>query len=302
MPKNFLQEDDQFIMFYLFLGALIISFAPILVKIIDFGPTWSAAWRLIIASIALCALLFVQNRRNPQSQTLWTRAKGSLIFLFLAGLLFALDLFFWHRCIKYIGAGVATLLGNTQVLYLTAWTFILLKKRPDKLFIGALLLSFLGLGLLISVRVEQPQPHYWRGIIYGLFTGFTYAMFLLCFRKAAEKANQTTSLERLFIFSVVGGFFLTTVATFSDPMPVWKISDVIYLILLGTFVHIGGWHLIGTNLPKVSHAKAGLILLTQPVLATLLSCLFLGESLSFLQVIGMLLALTGIYLGSLVKI
>ena len=51
---------------------------------------------------------------------------------YAAGVLFAIDLVAWHYSIEYIGAGLATVLGNLQVVLvgLTAW--VVLSERPRR--------------------------------------------------------------------------------------------------------------------------------------------------------------------------
>lgn len=285
-------------MFLLFLGAFIISFAPILVKATSIDPSWSAVGRLIIATALLGMLVPIRiiTQKDSWKQTFKT-AKPSLHLLFIAGLFFGIDLFFWHRSIHYVGAGIATVLGNTQVLFLTAWSTIETKQKPSLRFMTATLIALFGLFLLVDFNGNQLKENYALGVFLGLLTGMTYAIFLILLRKTGIKSPKIPTFDRLFIFSFAAMLFLVSIAFGTEQIPSVSARDLWLLFLLGGIVHIGGWTIIGKGLPKLSSAKAGLILLTQPVLATALGWLFFRETLTGLQLFGMAITLIGIYLG-----
>ena len=95
----------------LIVGATAISFAPIFVKLVGsdrLGPTAIGFWRCLIGAAAL--FLYVLIRGGGVKLPL--RLFG---FAALAGLIFYGDIYVWHRSIVFAGAGMATILGNTQV-------------------------------------------------------------------------------------------------------------------------------------------------------------------------------------------
>nr|MBA2299148.1 DMT family transporter [Chloroflexota bacterium] len=50
----------------------------------------------------------------------------------IAGIFFAGDLMFWHHAIEYVGAGLATVLGNLQVLVVGVVAWLVLGERPSR--------------------------------------------------------------------------------------------------------------------------------------------------------------------------
>ena len=48
-----------------------------------------------------------------------------------AGVLFAADLTFWHHSIEAVGAGLATVLGNIQVVLVGLLAWVVLGERPE---------------------------------------------------------------------------------------------------------------------------------------------------------------------------
>ena len=100
-----------------------------------------------------------------------------------SGLLLAVDLSVWHRSIELIGAGLATVLGNTQVVFVGFAAWLLHSERPSRhtvlvvpfVFAGVIFISGLG-------RADAYGDNPVSGALFGILTGFSYACYLLVFR------------------------------------------------------------------------------------------------------------------------
>src|SRR5690348_7114938 len=95
------------------LGAACISASAVLIKLADTGTASAAFYRSLLA-LPLLAVLAVleQRRRGP-------RPLRSRLGAMLAGVFLAIDLVLWNHAIADVGAGIATLLGNLQVVFVT---------------------------------------------------------------------------------------------------------------------------------------------------------------------------------------
>lgn len=132
--------------YFLLLGALIISFSPILVKLIQLGPSWIAFWRAFIATVFLLFTRFHFPSKN---------LKKFYLLSFFAGLTIALDLFVWHRSILLMGAGLATVLGNTQVVYMVLFSVFIYKEKLDTSKYLAILLAIIGIFFIVNVSLPS---------------------------------------------------------------------------------------------------------------------------------------------------
>jgi drug/metabolite transporter (DMT)-like permease len=278
------------------LGASWISLAPILVKGIaaeGLGPTAIGFWRCLLGLVFWC-VPFLMRRRLP-------RLPPQVALLCIAtGALFAADLWVWHRSIVLAGAGLATILGNTQVFVTALLSAMVFKERPNRRFYIAALPAFTGVVLLVGIGggVEF-TPGYIRGILYGLATGLVYGAFIVTLRAAARRqpAGEGT-LERLWWFTAAAAITLAIPWWFeSAEMPagpgVWTALAALALI-----AQTLGWWAIASALPRVNGALAGLMLLMQPVLASVWGAIGFGEAWTPLQVLGAAITLGAIYYGS----
>ena len=77
-------------------------------------------------------------RRRRRAASLRRPAATTIRLAAIAGLFFAGDLLFWHHAIEAVGAGLATVLGNLQVIVVGIVAWLLLGERPSRAtFAGA---------------------------------------------------------------------------------------------------------------------------------------------------------------------
>ena len=97
------------------------------------------------------------------------------------GVLFAVDIIVWHYAIRDVGAGLATVLGNLQVVVVPFLALAVLGERVPRSILVALPLVCGGV-LLVSGALEDgaygANPA--RGVaVRRSATGLAYAAFLL---------------------------------------------------------------------------------------------------------------------------
>ena len=107
------------------LGALVIAFSAILVRLAEVSPSTAAVFRCAYALPVLGVLAWIERRRfGPLGRRDHLLALG-------AGVFFAADLTFWHHSIDAVGAGLATVIANTQVVLVALLAWVALGERPD---------------------------------------------------------------------------------------------------------------------------------------------------------------------------
>jgi len=276
--------------FQVLCGAFLISFSGIFVKLADVSPTASGFYRVFFGAVfLLCATLWYENFKK--------RSSAELLFIIFCGFVFALDLFFWHESIMYIGPGLATLLGNFQVFLLAATGILFFKEKGRPRFFAALPLAVLGLFLIVGVNWNDLGSGYKTGIYLGLLTAVCYTAFLLSLRKiqAEEGHSQFSSL---LIVSLSCAFFLGVKMLYTnDSFAIPDTKSLLSLLGLGLFSQTIGWVLIANAMPKIRASFTGLILLLQPSLAFIWDVILFNRATSTTNWIGVLITLAAIYMG-----
>ncbi|MEW5993924.1 MAG: DMT family transporter [Candidatus Zixiibacteriota bacterium] len=277
-------------------GATCISFAAIFVKLLGMERMWPTAigfWRTLFGAAILFGWTSLRGNRLavPGPVILWSLAAGFLFFL---------DLFFWHRSILYSGAGMATILANTQVFGTAVLSYLVLRERLSLKFFVAAVCAIIGVVLLIGIgsNIELTTP-YLRGVLFGLLTGVVYAHYIIVLKIAGHKDDRLSFLTLMAWTSLFSAFFLGVAGLIeSDPLlpPDW--FSVGILFVLGLVAQAMGWWLIAGSLPRINASRSGLALLLQPVLATVWGVIFFGEYLTLIQILGAVITLLAIYVGS----
>jgi drug/metabolite transporter (DMT)-like permease len=270
------------------LGALVIAFSAILVDLANVSPAAAAVYRCAYALPALGALAWWEDRRHGRRS--WRERR----FALAAGTFFAADLITWHHAIADVGAGLATVLGNLQVVIVPFLALAVLREPVPRRILRALPLVCAGV-VLVSGALESgaygADPP--RGVLFGALTGLTYAAFLLIQRHGSRDLRRPAG--PLFDMTLV----CTVVAAVADAglgegdlVPRWPSAG--WLVLLALSSQVLGWLLITVSLPRLPAALTSLSLTIQPVGSVALAVVLLGQHPSALQLAGVVCILAGL--------
>lgn len=277
----------------LFAGALMISFSPVFVKLTSVAPTTSGFYRVLFAGIVLALYLLVTRRRLSFKAGAWTALVLSAVF-------FALDLWFWHRSIIYIGPGLSTLIANFQVFIMMGAGILLFGQKPTGKQVVAVPLAVVGLVLIVGFDWQELPSDYRWGVVFGLLTAVSYAGYLLFMRQARTfSSHQVPSREIAVMSLLVAAMLGASAVAEGVSLVIPTAIDAVWLLLYGVFCSAMGMMFIASSLAKVSTTEVGLALLLQPTCSFIWDILFFGRTLTLLEACGAALALFAIYLGAM---
>ena len=274
------------------LGAACISASAILIKLAGTGPATAAFYRCFLALPILFALAVVERRRRGP------RRLAAHLGAIAAGAFLAIDLVLWNHTIADVGAGIATLLGNLQVLFVALAAWVLLRERPGRRFLVALPVVMAGVVLVSGLAgAGAGDSHPLAGIVFGIGTSLSYAAFLLILRQTSAgtrhiagplaEVTTTAALGSLLLGLAFGGLQLG--------VP-W--ASLRWLLLVAITSQTVGWLLITSSLPRLPAAVSSLLLLLQPVAAIGLAAAVLAEWPSLAQLAGAVLVCGGVLAAS----
>ena len=278
-------------------GALAIAMSGVFYLMSGVSPSTGVFWRCVYG---LPILLIVAWREWGTLGPMSRRAVG---LCSAAGVCFAVDLITFHYAVDVIGAGLATVMGNLQVVVVALAAWAVFGERPRNEVLAALPVMMLGVVLISGVigsGAYGADPR--LGVAIGVFTATAYAGYLLIIRRATPDrrpaapvaiATAVTALCAGLFGAAVGDLDLT------PGMP----ADA-YLIALGILSQSVGYLAIQVSLPRLPAVIASVLLLVQPVTTVFLGAILLRELPSPFQLVGVALVIGGIALatGSLGRI
>jgi drug/metabolite transporter (DMT)-like permease len=276
------------------LGAMMISFSAIYYGLSDTSPTTAAFYRAAYAIPALVALWwFGRGRDNRPSKRRWLAVA--------AGLSLGADAVAWHSSIEFIGAGLATNLANTSVIFVALGAWILFGERPRRETVWAIPVILIGVTMVSGVGQGDPfGSNPLRGTFLALLAAMFYAGFILGFRHSNDEHAPPAgplleaTIGTLFASLAIGMVTRDIDFGFSWPSHGWLIA-----LALGS--QVVGWLLIGYALPRLPAAETATIILIQPALTIVWGALIFGERPSTLQIIGAIVVLGGVGFVALVR-
>ncbi len=212
----------------------------------------------------------------------------------IAGLFFTGDLMFWHHAIEYVGVGLATVLGNLQVIIVGFFAWLLLGERPSRPTLLALPVVLTGVVLISGVLGNDTYGSDPRlGVILGLATAFCYAGYLLLIRLGGRDPRRPAGPVAIAtLFVVLGSFVVGEIGGDLDLTP--PPASLFWLAMLGITSQSAGYLLVSISLPRLPAIITSVILLVQPVISIGLARVLLGETPSPSQLVGVLLVVGGI--------
>ena len=275
-------------------GAVLISFSPVLYVFSGTNPSTGAFYRMLYALPVLALLAYlVRNADTRSSRTRW--------LAFGAGLLLAPDMLVYHSAMIFIGIGIATLIGNSQVIIVTLASWKLFGEKPNPAIIISLPVVMIGLALISGITDSNPygeDPV--KGVIFGIMGAFFYSFFLIMFRYANKELAPVSSVQfdatagAALGLLVLGLLPLSSVAI--EPLniqPTWPGHG--WLMLLALVSQVVGWLAIAYALPRLPAAHTSFAILLQPVLTLIWGYLILHQDgYSQNQAIGIFLVLAAI--------
>ena len=216
----------------------------------------------------------------------------------VAGAIFAANIILYHHTIDLVGAGLATVLGNLQVVVVAYVAWAVLAERPERRVLVAVPVVLLGVVLISGVLEDGAygdDPA--KGVVFGILTSLAYAAFILLMRAANAGPRRPAQplLEATTVAAVCILLYGLATGTI-DLTPGWEATG--WLVLLAITSQVVGWLLISVALPALPAALGSVLLLAQPVGAVLLGVVVLDEAPSAVQVGGVVVVLAGVLVAT----
>ncbi len=270
------------------LGAMCIAFSGIFYVAADVTPSTATVFRCLFG---LPILAVVAVRERGRFGPLPRRAVALAI---VAGVFFAGDLTSWHHSVEAVGAGLATVLANLQVIVVGLVAWLLFAERPSRATLVGIPIVLAGVVLISGVvgsGAYGVDPL--LGVVFGLLAAVFYSGYLLVIRRGGSDLRRpagpvaistaSTALVAVLAGAVIGDL---------DPAP--PAASLAWLALLGITSQSLGYLLISLSLPRLPAVITSVILMAQPVATVLLAMVLLGERPSPFQLAGVVLVVGGI--------
>ncbi len=274
----------------IFLAAVLWGAAGIFVKTLSgFGITSMpiVVFRCVF-TVLLIGIIMLAN--NPSGFKIKLRD----IYLFALNGIFSIVMFnfCYYKTMELSTLSVAAILLYTAPIFVMIISVIFLGEKLSLKKIAALILSFGGCTFVSGVLGSAAKIPY-SALIYGLLTGFGYALYTIFGNILIKKSYSTlTIIFYTFLFALLGSLIITA---FTHETAQLRFNGAVWLwaLLMALCNTILPYILYTSGLKFVSASTAPIIATAEPVAATVVG-LFYGERLTLYGVIGIALVLASV--------
>lgn len=268
------------------------SFIALKSAIGPIGPMSVIFGRMVIASI--CFLYFIKqflklsfNKQDIQYIGLMVLFEPCLYFIFEA------------KALQYTTAGQAGMITSMMPLITAIGAGIVLKEViTRKLLLGSFLAVSGAVWLSLGADVQENASNPLLGNILEFLAMICGAGYAISIRYLSAKFS---AIFLTAIQSFVGAIFFL-------PFAIWEYYNVpmnitleasLWVLYLGVVVTLGGYGLFNFALSRVEASKASVYVNLIPVFAVILAFIFLGERLTFEQLVASGIILSGVFISQM---
>jgi len=240
----------------------------------------------------------------PERLRVRTRELPFLALFGIGGLVFVQ--WFYFLAIHRLAVGIALLIEYVAPLLVALWAHYVFHEPVRRRIWLALALALVGLALIVNVRHGGTISS--AGVIFALCSAAAYTFYLLLAEHAVGDRDAISLLAWGFGFGALFWCFaapwwsfpfrrvgadVSLLGHFSHHhLPVWAL--MVFLVVVGTVVP---FFLLVSALRHLSATRVGIIAMLEPVVATIVAWVWLGESLGAVQLVGAAVVLGAILLA-----
>ncbi|MCT2593582.1 DMT family transporter [Streptomyces sp. N2-109] len=211
-----------------------------------------------------------------------------------AGALLGIDFVLWSACVLNLGASIAAVLLNVQVIVFPLLARMVSGTRLPGRFVLAIPVMLAGVALAggaVGGTGAGGDPV--TGVLQGTASGVAYAGYLFLTRLAGGRRHSVqpvcvSTAAAAAAAAVLGGVW--TGISLPDTPAAWG-----WLAALALIGQVLAWLLIGAALPRLAPNVGAALLLMQPVLAVLVGVVALAERPTLWQIAGSVLVVATVW-------
>ena len=257
----------------------------IFVKLSDLPPINTGFYRVLLSLPILYPLV---------RKKLHLLGKKDIFLMMLAGGFLAGDLSLWNISFHLTTVANGNLLANLVSFTIIPVSYFVFKERIPPYFLFGTVIVLLGVLCLMFGKIE-PSVNNFIGDLLAFSTSIFYAAFMLIVYKLRNRVDAMTIMwVSAWGTCIVLLFVILLTEGIQIPKQIDSWYPLIGLTLMSQLCGQGG---LSYCLGKVRASLSSVIVLLQPVIAAVYALILFGETLSSLEILGIAITLTGIYIS-----
>jgi drug/metabolite transporter (DMT)-like permease len=266
-----------------------ISFAATFIRLAAAPAIAIAGYRMFFSTILLFP--FVISSKSTVGELRGLRA-GEVALLALSGLFLSIHFISWIASIFLTGVASSIVLVTTTPLFVTLYSILVLKERVPALFWIGLALAAIGAFTIGGGDIFEGGMR-WKGDMLAVLGAFAAAGYFII---GSRLRKQLSLLAYVFPVYLIATIFIFAAAVSWDiPVTGYRGGMYLYSLLLAFVCQIMGHTLFNWALKHVRASVVTLGILGEPVGASVIAYLVIGETPLPREIAGGLFILAGLF-------
>lgn len=272
------------------IGIVSISFAAVFIRLADAPSPAVAALRMIFAAALLAPWVL---RSHGLRLELAALSKREILLLILSGAFLSLHFLLWITSLSMTGVASSVVFVTTNPIFVALYTMIVFRERVSRVFWLGLSLAVIG-GLILGGGDLVTGGSRWKGNMLALAGAVSLAGYFLVGSRLRKKLSL---LAYIFpVYSVAALVLVLFALVARIPFRGYTWQSYMYCFLLALVCQIVGHSTFNWALKHLEATTVTIGVLGEPVGASVLAYLILGEAPLLAEVIGGAVILAGISL------
>jgi len=262
-----------------------------------FGPMLTATIRILVASIFLISLFFVQGYKVH-----WKR--DYRLFFIIGITNSAVPFSLYAYAALYIPSSLSVIINSTSPIFGAIFGLMLLKDKLSKMKVIGLFMGTIGVGLVSSDILAQNSLELYLSITACVLAALLYGLSGAIVKKYALHIEPKQLTVGSLSFAGVGLFILFVVLSFAGQTPQIVSQniavDIFMIIAFGILCTSIPYIVYYKLIQEIGPVKALTVTYLMPAFGLLWGIIF-GEIITPIMIVGLLVILLGIYVLSYKK-
>jgi drug/metabolite transporter (DMT)-like permease len=252
-------------------------------------PGTLIALRLLISSATLLPILVLIDRNS-----LKISKRDVIPFVVFGAIAVAAQRVTYAYGVYFTTPTITAIMFYTYPAFVTLSAWLFLKEKITWREVSAIILTFLGVALVARAYEPSLLSTDLFGILFGLSSSLCFVLYFIMtkqFRTRYSGLTVTLYAEGIGALTLLPLILVSVPEIMTYPLQLWVIIFAIAWVL-----SLLGYLIYSYSLKYVKASKGSILSVLEPLSAAFFSALLLGEGLETPQILGVVLALTGVVL------
>lgn len=232
-------------------------------------------WRLTMSLPFFALPVFLSGERRGKFTEIVKRERSTLIILVATGFFLFMHFYLWYSAVKLTNVSGAAVLASFHPLVVLFATVFIYKRKVDKRAILCILVALAAGAYMMSSDISSILTGRMLGNLFALGSGISMGLYFAVGGKVRAKVDGAVYV--FIVFASCWVCFLVSNIALGAEFFGYPAKDYFYIACLALFCQIGSHAIWNLCMGHVSPLYVSTVETADPVAATLLAILIIGQ-------------------------